>query len=89
MVTSFSLLQNYPNPFNPNTTIGFSLPNAENVSLKVYTLLGEQVAELVNRRLEAGIHRIDWNAANMPNGVYLYVLKAGNYREVRKAILMK
>jgi hypothetical protein len=83
------LCQNYPNPFNPTTTIEFSLTETEQVSLKILTLLGQQVANLIDGRMAAGTHKISWNAGDQGNGVYFYILEAGNYREVRMAILMK
>jgi predicted amidohydrolase YtcJ len=84
-----TLLQNYPNPFNPNTTIEFSLPKSEWVSLKMYSVLGKEVARLVSGKCSAGPHKIAWNAENLANGIYYYVLLAGDYREVRKAVFMK
>jgi hypothetical protein len=88
-VSHFELLQNYPNPFNPNTTIEFSLPKSGYVSVKVYSILGKEVAILVNENCSEGRHTVVWNAENQANGIYYYVLKAGDYREVRKAVLMK
>lgn len=70
----FELLQNYPNPFNPSTTIAFILPRAAEVSLKVYTLLGDEVATLVNGPFEAGFHEARWNASTTASGVYVYRL---------------
>ena len=85
----FKLSQNYPNPFNPSTTIEFTLPASENVTLKVYSISGSEVAELVHDKLLAGTHKAFWNAGNLANGVWYYVLEAGEYREVCKAILIK
>lgn len=85
----YSLSQNYPNPFNPVTMIQFSLPEAQNVSLKVYNVLGETVASLVNTKLTAGSYDIEWNAINAPSGVYFYKLEAGNFTETKKMILLK
>lgn len=85
----FVLLQNYPNPFNPTTTIEFSLLQSEQVSLKIYSLLGKEVAHLLNEKRSTGTYKVDWNASNLASGVYFYVFRAGNYREVRKAVLMK
>jgi formylglycine-generating enzyme required for sulfatase activity len=89
MPNSFSLLQNYPNPFNPTTTIEFSLAAEEHVSIKVYSLLGDEVAILIDDQLPAGMHKAVWNAGSLANGVYYYILKAGKYKEVRKAVLME
>lgn len=85
----YSLGQNYPNPFNPITTIEFTLPVPGPATLTIYTLLGEEVEELVNGRVSAGIHRVQWDAGDRPNGVYIYVLRVGSYRQIRKAVLMK
>jgi hypothetical protein len=85
----FKLKQNYPNPFNPTTTIEFSIPQAAQVQLVVYNQLGEQVATLVNRNLPAGIHRIAWQAKDFPSGVYFYRIKAGDFSDTKKLILLK
>lgn len=85
----FTLAQNYPNPFNPGTTIEFSLPNANFVTLKVYNVVGQEIATLVSGKLPAGIHRYTWNAGDLASGVYLYRIDAGGYSLVRKAMLMK
>lgn len=90
---SFALMQNYPNPFNPSTTIEFSIPEASNISVEVYNIIGELVASLVNQTLEAGYHRINFNAGNLPSGTYVYQLKANNpngiFIEAKKMLLMK
>jgi len=83
------LEQNYPNPFNPSTKISFTVPERSNVSLKVFNLLGSEVAELVNREMEAGTYNINFNAANLPSGVYLYQIKAGSFVQTRKMILLR
>ena len=85
----FALYQNYPNPFNPVTTIEFALPSAEKVRVRVFSLLGEELTELVHGPLPAGYHTIRWDAAGLANGVYFLLLEAGSYRQVRKAVLMK
>ena len=87
-VKSF-LYRNYPNPFNPSTTIMFDLPKSSEVSLKVFNILGEEVATLVSERLSTGSYSYDWDASNLASGVYLYRLQAGDYIETRKMILMK
>ena len=86
---AFRLYQNYPNPFNPGTTIRFALPKTGHVTLKIYNLLGQEVATLVDERLAAGEHRVTWQPHNLPGGVYLYRLQAGEYREVKKMVLMR
>lgn len=89
----FSLNQNYPNPFNPYTIISFSIGNnlnlSENVILKVYDILGNETATLVNERLTSGSYSIEWNAGNFSSGVYFYKLSAGNFSEVKKMTLLK
>jgi len=87
--SAYSLSQNYPNPFNPNTVISYQLPVMSHISLKVYDLLGREVATLVNEVKPAGIFRHLWNASTLPSGVYFYQLQAGSYREVKKALLLK
>ncbi len=86
---NFSLSQNYPNPFNPNTKIIFNIEKDEIVSLKIFDILGREVATLVNSKIHKGKHEIIWNASNLPSGVYIYRLKAnGNYLS-KKMILLK
>jgi photosystem II stability/assembly factor-like uncharacterized protein len=86
---TFSLQQNYPNPFNPTTTIEFSLPHSGYVTLKIFDLLGAEVATVVARELTAGSHRVDWNAADFPSGVYFYRVIAGSLVQTKKMVLMK
>ncbi len=83
------LSQNYPNPFNPSTTISFTLPQSGNVTLKVYNTIGQQVAELVNGYKEAGIHTINFSAAEFNSGVYFYRLETESFSELKKMILVK
>jgi hypothetical protein len=85
----FDLYQNYPNPFNPSTTIEFDLPKTSEVTLKIFNILGEEVATLVSNRLSAGSYSYEWDASNLASGVYLYKLQAGDYVEKRKMILLK
>jgi hypothetical protein len=89
VIGDFELYQNYPNPFNPSTTISFSLPKNAFVSLKVYNTLGEEVASLVNGEIAAGRHEVRWDAENMPSGVYFYQLRAGEFQQWQKMVLMK
>jgi len=89
IVKEFDLKQNYPNPFNPSTTIKFQIPNSNFVTLGIYNLLGQKVATLVNKKLNAGIYTAEWNAAGFASGVYLYRLQAGNYTETKKLILLR
>jgi predicted GH43/DUF377 family glycosyl hydrolase len=86
---SFALNQNYPNPFNPSTTIKFTLPKSEYVELKVYNILGKEVATLVSIKLNQGNHTYQFDGKNLASGIYYYQLVAGEYREVKKMILIK
>jgi serine protease AprX len=86
----FSLEQNYPNPFNPNTIIKFSVPdNVRNVTVSIYNLLGQKVAELVNSELAVGKYEYQWDAKDFASGVYIYQLKTDNYISVKKMLLIK
>ncbi|TFH46763.1 MAG: T9SS C-terminal target domain-containing protein [ANME-2 cluster archaeon] len=85
----YALKQNYPNPFNPSTTIGFTLPKSEFVELKVFNILGEKVATLVSNKLNQGNHTYTFDGKNIASGVYYYQLVAGDYREVKKMILLR
>ncbi len=85
----YSLNQNYPNPFNPSTTINWQLPASSHVSLKIYDIIGNEVATLINEEKEAGYYQIKFNASNLASGVYLYCLKAGDYLSAKKMILLK
>lgn len=87
---SVSLDQNYPNPFNPVTVIRFDLPESKNVSLTVYNMKGESVAVLAeNELMQKGINQYEFNAGELPSGVYVYSLKAGNFSENKKMTLLK
>ena len=90
---NFALMQNYPNPFNPSTTIEFSIPQTSNVSIEVYSVIGELVASLGNHSLDAGYHSFDFDASNLPSGTYVYQLKAtgqnGTFVDTKKMLLMK
>lgn len=85
----FRLDQNYPNPFNPCTNIIFTLQKPSNVSLVIYDILGREVATLVNKWLQSGTHQVQWDARNMPSGVYFYMLKTDIDVGVKKMILLK
>jgi len=86
---SARLEQNYPNPFNPTTSIEYTIPSDEFVTLKVYDILGNEVANLVNQRKEAGHHKVEFNAGNLASGLYIYKLQAGNYANIRKMLFLK
>jgi hypothetical protein len=86
---TFNLQQNYPNPFNPSTKINYSIPQAGNVRLAVYNIVGEEVAVLVNGYTDAGRFHVTFDASNLPSGVYLYKLQSANSVQTKKMILMK
>lgn len=86
---NFKLDQNYPNPFNPSTKIGFALPKAGNVELKVYDILGKEVATLVNDFRQAGSYEITFDASKLTSGLYFYKLTTGSFSSVRKMMLVK
>lgn len=85
----FTLNQNYPNPFNPSTTITFSLPHSANTSLKVFDMLGREVATLVNEYTTSGTHEVQFNATNVSSGVYFYKLTSGDFTQIKKMTLVK
>ena len=85
----YSLTQNYPNPFNPTTTINYSLKTAGEVTLKVYDMLGTEVASLVNEYKEAGNYSVEFNASDLPSGMYVYRLSTSNFVDTKKLILLK
>lgn len=87
--TEFALKQNYPNPFNPTTRIEFTLGEASDVSLRIFDVMGREVASLVNGSMSAGAHSVEFDAANLSAGVYFYELKAGTFASVRKMMLLK
>jgi len=99
VITQYKLYQNYPNPFNPNTTISYSVPEIDFVTLKVYDVLGNEIVTLVNEEKPAGEHEVEFsaiggsasggNAYTLPSGIYFYQLKAGMFTETKKLILMK
>ncbi|UCF64409.1 MAG: T9SS type A sorting domain-containing protein [bacterium] len=85
----FILYQNYPNPFNPMTNFTFYLPKSADVTLKIYNIIGEEVATLISGPLPSGSYTYKWDFSNLASGAYLYRLQAGEYIETRKMILMK
>jgi len=89
IVTEFTLHQNYPNPFNPSTKIKFAVPERSNVLLKIYDILGSEVATLVNKEMDAGWYENDFNAAGLSSGVYLLRMEAGSYVNTKKMILLR
>jgi hypothetical protein len=87
--TQYELNQNYPNPFNPTTTISFSLPSKSFVSIKIFDLIGKDVAIIVSEELSAGDHSCQWNAEGLPSGVYFCRLYAGSFSETKKLVLLR
>lgn len=86
---TFQLFQNYPNPFNPSTSIRYSLPETQNVIIKIYNILGKEMATIVNEEKIKGSYLINFNMNDYPSGVYLYSLKTPKYSATRKMILIK
>lgn len=86
---TFGLSQNFPNPFNPVTTIKYSIPQKSNVYLIVYDILGREVAVLINEEKPAGEYNLNFNASNLPSGIYIYMIIAGSFTQSRKMILLK
>jgi hypothetical protein len=84
-----NLFQNYPNPFNPNTNIKYQIPSTNHVTLKVFDLLGREVATLVNDVKEPGTYTVRWDASGVASGVYFYRLKAGDFVETKRMLLMR
>ena len=88
-IHDFSLKQNYPNPFNPTTTIKYQIPKESFVTIKLFDMLGKEIAILVNEEKQIGSYEIKFDALNLPSGVYLYKLTSGNFTETKKMILLK
>lgn len=87
--TEFLLSQNYPNPFNPSTKIKYSAPQASNVVIKVFDILGNEIATLMDEEKSVGNYELTWNAENLPSGVYFYQIKAGTFIQTKKMLLLK
>ena len=91
---TYSVLQNYPNPFNPVTSIRYEIPVENFVTISVYNVMGQKIADLVHELRPAGYHHTTWNSTNMhgdpvSSGVYIFTVEAGNFRIVKKMILIK
>jgi len=89
VANKFALDQNYPNPFNPTTQIRFSIPSSDVVTLKIYSLLGEEVKTLINEDMTAGSYELDFNASNLASGLYFYTLSSGDFVSTKKMMLLK
>ncbi len=87
--TNYNLRQNYPNPFNPTTTITYQIPELSFVTLKVYDVLGSEVATLVNKEKQVGSYDVEFNGSGLPSGIYFYRLQAIEFTQVKKMILLK
>jgi len=85
----FKLSQNYPNPFNPTTTIEFALPKAGKYALKIYNVIGQEVASLIDNELSAGYQKVTFNASRMASGIYIYRLSGNNVNMSKKMMLIK
>jgi len=89
LAKSFKLFEPYPNPFNPSTTIKYSIPSVSNISLKIYDILGNEVANLVKEKKDAGEYEFNFNASNLASGIYFYKLQAGSFSQTKKLMLLK
>jgi len=89
MLDNYTLEQNYPNPFNPVTTIGYVLQEKSNVKLTLMNLIGEEIAVLVNEEQDIGYHKVEFNVANLPSGVYFYKIQTGTFIDTKKLILLR
>ena len=87
--TYFKLFANYPNPFNPSTKIRYAIPQTSFTVLKVYSITGKEVATLINEEKTPGVYEVNFNAANLSSGVYIYKLQAGKFTDVKEMVLLK
>jgi len=88
-INGFELAQNYPNPFNPSTSIKYAIGTRQFVTLKIYDVLGNEIETLVDEEKQVGTYELNWNASNLPSGIYFYQLRAGSFVETKKMVLMK
>ncbi|MBK6879028.1 MAG: T9SS type A sorting domain-containing protein [Ignavibacteria bacterium] len=86
---NYFLYQNYPNPFNPSTNIKFEIPSSLYVTIKVYSVLGREVATLINEFLNEGSYQIEFNGSNLESGIYFYRIQAGDFTEEKSMIMLK
>jgi hypothetical protein len=90
IVKDYKLSQNYPNPFNPSTKISFSLPKSQSVTLKVFNVMGQEVASIINNKVyPAGVHEVDFSAEKLSSGIYFYTIEAGSFVDTKKMIILK
>ena len=89
MPESVSLGMAYPNPFNPVTSLDISLPDAQDVSIKIYNIKGQEISTLVSGPLNAGNHSFEWNASDQPSGLYIVRMVSGEYIDTQKLMLLK
>lgn len=88
-VNEFKLQQNFPNPFNPSTSIQYAIASSQFVTLKVYDVLGNEIAALVDEEKQAGVYEVEFNAAGLSSGIYFYKLVSESFSQTNKMILMK
>ena len=89
IVRNFQLQQNYPNPFNPTTTIKYQIPELSFVTIKVYDVLGNKIATLVNEEKPTGSYEVEFDAIGLPSGIYFYRLQAYDFTQTKKMLLLK
>jgi flagellar hook assembly protein FlgD len=89
LVTECALHQNYPNPFNPTTNITFSIPSQTRVTIRIFNILGQQVAMVTDQEYPAGSHLVVWNAANVASGVYFYRMTAAEKTQTKKMVVLR
>ena len=85
----YQLSQNYPNPFNPRTTITYQLPMSHYVQLSIYNIMGQRVTSLIDEKQNSGRHQVEWNGSGFASGIYYYKIKAGEFQDVKKMVLIK
>jgi hypothetical protein len=86
---NFTLMQNYPNPFNPTTTIKYQIPELSFITLKIYDVLGNEITTLVDEEKSAGNYGVNFSASSLTSGIYCYQIKAGEFTETRKMLMLK
>lgn len=89
VASNYSLSQNYPNPFNPSTQIQFSIPESGVVSIKVYDIMGREVADLINSKMQSGSYSVNFEGGNLSSGIYIYKMRTDNYTNSKKMLLVK